>query len=90
MSTLTNKSELFSASAVSPFGLPLDPYEIKGKILSTKYNVISGTSYLLSNNLFTIESSTLGGEEALVSLWTKLNRKNFQDEVPTLHELECS
>lgn len=88
MSTLTNKSELFSASAVSPFGLPLDPYEIKGKILSTKYNVISGTSYLLSNNLFTIESSTLGGEEALVGLWTKLNRKNFQDEVPTLHELE--
>ncbi|KAG0688676.1 hypothetical protein C6P40_000689 [Pichia californica] len=83
-------SELFSATAVSPFGLPLDPYEIKGKILSTKYNVVLGTSYLLSNNIFNFSLPTVSNEKNLIELWSNLKRKNLFNEIPNLHNLEIS
>lgn len=83
-------SELFSATAVSPFGLPLDPYEVKGKTLSTKYNIILGTSYLLSSNIFNYALPTAGNEENLIQLWSNLKRKNFLDEIPNLHNLDIS
>lgn len=83
-------SELFSATAVSPFGLPLDPYEIKGKISSTKYNVVLGTSYLLSNNIFNFSLPTVSNEKNLIELWSNLKRKNLFNEIPNLHNLEIS
>lgn len=83
-------SELFSATAVAPFGLPLDPYEIKGRILSTKYNVILGTSYLLSDNIFNYSLPTVGNEENLIQLWSNLKRKNLNHEIPNLYNLDIS
>jgi sulfite reductase (NADPH) flavoprotein alpha-component len=89
---VSTNSELFSATAISPFGLPLDPYEIKGKILSTKYNVVLGTSYLLSTNIFNYELPTISNndENNLIQLWLNLKRKNLFNEIPNLYNLEIS
>lgn len=83
-------SELFSATAVSPFGLPLDPYEIKGKVLTTKYNVVLGTSYLLSNNIFDFNLPTVTKEKSLIELWLNLKRKNLSNEIPNYHNIDIS
>ncbi|GAV29891.1 hypothetical protein PMKS-003397 [Pichia membranifaciens] len=84
-------SELFSATAVAPFGLPLDPYEVKSRTLSTKYNIIQGTLYLLSTNIFDYALPTAGGsKENLIQLWSNLKRKNFSNEIPKLHNLDIS
>lgn len=84
------RPELFSATAVSPFSLPLDPSEIKGRILSTKYNVVLGTSYLLSSNIFNFQLPTVSNDQNLIELWTNLNRKNLSNQVPNLYNLEIS
>lgn len=89
MSQVSAKSELFAATAISPFGLPLDPNEVKGKILSTKYNVVLGTSYLLSNNIFTYQLPTANEkDENLLNLWAKLHRKNLNKQVPSVKNLQ--
>lgn len=84
-------SELFSATAVAPFGLPLDPYEVKSRTLSTKYNIIQGALYLLSSNIFNYALPTVSeSDENLIQLWSNLKRKNFSNEIPKLHNLDIS
>lgn len=88
MSQVSAKSELFAANAVNPFGLPLDPHEVKGTVLSTKYNVVLGTSYLMSDHIFAYQLPTAAEDESLLSLWSKLNRQNLAKRVPTVQQLD--
>ncbi|TID16718.1 hypothetical protein CANINC_004170 [Pichia inconspicua] len=88
MSQVSAKSELFAATAVNPFGLPLDPHEVKGTVLSTKYNVVLGTSYLLSDHIFAYQLPTAAEDEFLLSLWSKLHRQNLAKRVPSVRQLD--
>lgn len=82
-------SELFSATANSPFGLPLDPFQVKGKVLNSTYSLVLGTSYLLNDKLFNYNLPSQP-EENLLQLWSILNRTNLNKIVPQLYNLDTT
>lgn len=82
-------AELFSATSTAPFGLPLDPYQVKGKILNSVYSLITGTTYLLNDKIFNYNLPTSADENPL-AIWSVLNRKNLQNVVPTVYNLDTT
>ncbi|CAI8495230.1 unnamed protein product [Pichia kudriavzevii] len=89
MSTHTSASELSQATATSPSGIPLDPSQIKGRIFTSKYNVILGTSYLLSDKIFNFQIPTDQSTSPL-SLWASLKRTNAESNVPSIVDLDIT
>lgn len=82
-------AELFSATSTAPFGLPLDPYQVKGKVLNSVYSLITGTTYLLNDKIFNYNLPSAADENPL-SIWSVLNRKNLKNVVPTVYNLDTT
>lgn len=82
-------AELFSATSTAPFGLPLDPYQVKGKVLNSVYSLITGTTYLLNDKIFNYNLPSAADENPL-SIWSVLNRKNLHNVVPTVYNLDTT
>lgn len=76
-----------TATATAPFGLPVDPRELKGKVQTSVQTVVSASSYLLSDKIFNCLPST---EESTLDLWASAGKKNLNNEVPALHNLEIT
>lgn len=81
---------LASATVEAPFGTPLDPYQLKGKVLTTPYRVIEATAYLLSDRIFNFALPTgpQGSRtDNLLKLWTDLKRANLQGDIPEVTDV---
>ncbi|QPG75407.1 hypothetical protein FOA43_002761 [Brettanomyces nanus] len=100
VSTSASSSSLLglsSATLEAPFGYPLDPHELHGNILTTAYNVIQSTSYLLSSTIFnyTLPGKDFSGSKGsrtgnLLKLWTDLKRRNLLNKVPSLYDVDVT
>lgn len=74
---------MFTATETLPFGLPIDPTEIKSNNLSSNYNLILSTIYSLSNKIFINDENT-----DLINLWNSNGKKNFNDILPNVENFE--
>lgn len=74
---------MFTATETLPFGLPIDPTEIKSNNLSSNYNLILSTIYSLSNKIFINDENT-----DLINLWNSNGKKNFNDILPNIENFE--
>lgn len=74
---------MFTATETLPFGLPIDPTEIKSNNLSSNYNLILSTIYSLSNKIFINDENT-----NLINLWNSNGKKNFNDVLPNVENFE--
>ncbi|KAG7840457.1 hypothetical protein KL942_002408 [Ogataea angusta] len=89
--SISTSVALSSATISSPFGLPLDPYELKGRVLTSPFNVLLSAIYLLNDKIFSYDllgHHDVPDRRSLLGLWNKLNRKNLNNNVPHLYNLE--
>ena len=95
----SGKTKLSSVTAETPFGYPLDPSELHSDVLTTPFNVIRSTAYLLSSTIFNYalpgekdksKSGDAKTDSDLFRLWTELKRGNIQGQIPDLYNLDVT
>lgn len=93
------KTKLSTVTTETPFGYPLDPNELHSEALTTSFNVIRSTAYLLSSRIFNYalpgekEKANDDGEKTdrdLFRLWTELKRNNLEGQIPDLYDLDVT
>lgn len=92
-------SGLSCATVEAPFGYPVDPYEIRSKVVTTPFNVIAETAYLLSSKIFNYilpggkndpVTDSVKKTDNLPQLWSDLKRTNLQGSVPDVYSLDVT
>ncbi|ODV59244.1 sulfite reductase subunit alpha ASCRUDRAFT_9639 [Ascoidea rubescens DSM 1968] len=90
-SSLPNLKVSSAAKFDLPFGVPSDPNLIYKTIYTTAHSLISQTNYALSDNIFTFENlgpSSNTNIDSSLHLWSVFARKNANDNIPTVTQLE--